>query len=66
MSDIAQIIASLGFPIAMCGALCFYIWKVQQPLTGAIVKLIDRVDQLLDRLEDTNTAAGAKKTGRKE
>lgn len=66
MNDIAQIIASLGFPIAMCGALCFYIWKVQQPLTGAIVKLIDRVDQLLDRLEETTPAAGAKKTGRKE
>ncbi len=64
MNDVAQIIASLGFPIAMCGALCFYIWKVQQPLTGAIVKLIDRVDQLLDRLEDTTPAA--KKTGRKE
>ena len=65
MNDIAQIIASLGFPIAMCGALCFYIWKVQQPLTGAIVKLIDRVDQLLDKLEDT-TPAGGKKAGRKE
>lgn len=64
MNDVAQIIASLGFPIAMCGALCFYIWKVQQPLTGAIVKLIDRVDQLLDRLEDTTPAA--KKPGRKE
>lgn len=64
MNDVAQIIASLGFPIAMCGALCFYIWKVQQPLTGAIVKLIDRVDQLLDRIEDNTPAA--KKTGRKE
>ena len=64
MNDVAQIIASLGFPIAMCGALCFYIWKVQQPLIGAIVKLIDRVDQLLDRLEDTTPAA--KKAGRKE
>lgn len=64
MNDVAQIIASLGFPIAMCGALCFYIWKVQQPLTGAIVKLIDRVDQLLDKIEDNTPAA--KKTGRKE
>ena len=65
MNDVAQIIASLGFPIAMCGALCFYLWKVQQPLTGAIVKLIDRVDQLLDKLEG-DTPAGGKKTGRKE
>ncbi len=65
MNDVAQIIASLGFPIAMCGALCFYIWKVQQPLTGAIVKLIDRVDQLLDKIEE-DTPAGGKKTGRKE
>lgn len=64
MNDVAHIIASLGFPIAMCGALCFYIWKVQQPLTGAIVKLIDRVDQLLDKIEDNTPAA--KKTGRKE
>lgn len=65
MNDVAQIIASLGFPIAMCGALCFYIWKVQHPLTGAIVKLIDRVDQLLDKREG-DTPAGGKKTGRKE
>ena len=64
MNDIAQIVNSLGFPIAMCGALCFYIWKVQKPLIGAIVKLIDRVDKLLDKIEDNTPAA--KKTGRKE
>ena len=51
MNEIAQIIASLGFPIAMCGALCFYIWKVQSPMTAAIIKLTDRVDRLLDKLE---------------
>lgn len=51
MNDIAQIIATLGFPIAMCGALCWYIYKVQQPLTGALLKLTERVDRLLDKIE---------------
>lgn len=64
MNDVAQIISSLGFPIAMCGALCFYIWKVQRPLIGVIVKLIDRVDKLLVMYEENTPAA--KKTGRKE
>lgn len=54
MNDIAQIIATLGFPIAMCGALCWYIYKVQQPLTTALVKLTERVDRLLDKLEKEN------------
>ena len=49
MNDIAQIIATLGFPIAMCGALCWYIYKVQQPLTGALLKLTERVDRFSTR-----------------
>lgn len=49
--DWVQIVSALGFPIAMCGALCVYIYKVQQPLTGALVKLTERVDRLLDQLE---------------
>lgn len=65
MNDIAQIIASLGFPIAMCLALCWYIYKVQTPLTAALVKLTERVDTLLDRLEDEKKPP-EKKSGRKE
>ena len=64
MNDIAQIIASLGFPIAMCVALCWYIYKVQTPLTAALVKLTERVDSLLDRLEDEKKPP--EKSGRKE
>lgn len=64
MNDIAQIIASLGFPIAMCVALCWYIYKVQTPLTAALVKFTERVDSLLDRLEEEKKPP--EKSGRKE
>jgi hypothetical protein len=61
--DWVQVVSALGFPIAMCGALCFYIYKVQQPLTGAILKLIDRADRLLDQ-EETKNSQSAKSRGK--
>lgn len=44
----------IGFPVVMCGALCFYIYKVQSKLqeiiadnTRAIDKLITQIDKML-------------------
>lgn len=53
MDQIVQIISSVGFPIAMCGALCWYIYTVQNKLqelvqhnTEAIRELIIKLDKL--------------------
>lgn len=54
IDNIAAIISMLGFPIVMCGALCFYIYKVQTKLqeiitdnTKALEKLIAQIDKVL-------------------
>lgn len=57
INSIATIISMLGFPICMCGALCFYIYKVQTKLqeiitenTKMLEKLVDRVDKMVKSL----------------
>lgn len=59
MSDIAQIIATLGFPIAMCCILCWYINKRDErtdktlgQLTAAITELSQQIKDLLRKEED--------------
>lgn len=54
INSIATIISMLGFPVVMCGALCFYIYKVQTRLqeiindnTKMMEKLIDRIDKMI-------------------
>ena len=54
IDSIAAIISMLGFPIVMCGALCFYIYKVQTKLqeiiqdnTKTMEKLVDRLDKMI-------------------
>lgn len=54
IDSLATIIGMLGFPIVMCGALCFYIYKVQTKLqeiiqdnTRTMEKLVDRLDKMI-------------------
>lgn len=58
MNDVAQIVATLGFPIAMCIILCWYINKRDErtdktlgTLTTAITELSQQIKDLL-RKED--------------
>lgn len=58
MNDVAQVIATLGFPIAMCVILCWYINKRDErtdktlgTLTAAITDLSQQIRDLL-RKED--------------
>lgn len=60
INDIATIISMLGFPVCMCGALCFYIYKVQTKLqeiinenSKTLEKLVDRIDKLLRTINTT-------------
>lgn len=36
MDGILQAVSMVGFPIVMCGVLCYYIYKVQTQLIQAI------------------------------
>lgn len=59
MPDWVQIISSVGFPIAMCIGLCWYIYNVQTELqklvadnTMAMKELIDKLDILIKEKEE--------------
>lgn len=59
MNDVAQVIATLGFPIAMCVILCWYINKRDErtdktlgTLTAAITDLSQQIRDLLRKEED--------------
>lgn len=54
--SVITLIGTLGFPIVMCGALCFYIYKVQTKLqeiindnTKAIEKLVNQIERLMKK-----------------
>lgn len=58
MNEWLQAISTVGFPIAMCGVLCYYIYKVQTKLiesinanTTAITKLIENEKNKLEEKE---------------
>ena len=59
MNEWLQAISTVGFPIAMCGVLCYYIYKVQTKLiesinsnTTAIFKLIETVENPKEKEND--------------
>lgn len=51
-TGIQAIISSVGFPIAMCLMLCWYIFKVQSKLTDAIGELTQMIKELNQRLSN--------------
>ena len=59
--DITQLIGTLGFPIVMCGILCWYIYKKQSESDAKIYKMTEAlnnntavISKLIDRLDDNN------------
>lgn len=51
MNDVLTAISTVGFPTVMCGALCYYIYKVQTPLIEAINKNSEAISKLASALE---------------
>lgn len=49
---IAQLITSFGFPIVMCGVLCWYVYNVQTKLTDIISKNTDAIRELIIKIEN--------------
>lgn len=59
--DITQLIGTLGFPIVMCGILCWYIYKKQSESDEKIDKMTEAlnnnttvISKLIDRLDANN------------
>lgn len=55
MDELLNAITSVGFPIVMCGILCYYIFKIESELIKSIqantlelAKLIAQISTLLD------------------
>lgn len=54
MNDLIQAVSSVGFPIVMCGVLCFYIFKIQTKLIESIdnnTKTISEIAIAINKLE---------------
>lgn len=51
MNDVLTAISTVGFPTVMCGALCYYIYKVQTPLIEAINKNSEAISKMANALE---------------
>ena len=59
--DITQLIGTLGFPIVMCGILCWYIYKKQSESDEKIDKMTEAlnnntavISKLIGRLDSNN------------
>ena len=53
MNELVGVISTVGFPIAMCGVLCYYIFKTQTALISAINNNSLEISKLIERMEDS-------------
>ena len=56
MNEIIGAISTVGFPIVMCGVLCYYIFKTQTALISAINNNSLEIAKLIERMEDSDNA----------
>lgn len=52
MNELVGVISTVGFPIVMCGVLCYYIFKTQTALILAINNNSLEIAKLIERMED--------------
>lgn len=50
MDEWVQIVSSVGFPITMCGILCYYIFKVETKLIDSINQNTLTLSRLIDKI----------------
>lgn len=53
MNELVRAISTVGFPIVMCGVLCYYIFKTQTALISAINNNSLEIAKLIERMEDS-------------
>lgn len=51
MSEWVQIVSTIGFPIAMCLMLCWYIYTTQKELNATINKNTLAIEKLAEKLD---------------
>ena len=54
MNEILNAVSVVGFPIVMCGVLCYYIFKTQTALITAINNNSLEIAKLVERMEEKN------------
>ena len=54
MNELVGAISTVGFPIVMCGVLCYYIFKTQTALISAINNNSLEIAKLVERMEEKN------------
>lgn len=59
MTEMLTAISTVGFPIVMCGIMCYYIFTIQTKTneiigenTSTLTRLTTLIERLLDRLDD--------------
>ena len=52
MNEILNAVSVVGFPIVMCGILCYYIFKTQNELIKAINSNTLEISKLIERIEN--------------
>lgn len=52
MNEIVSIISTVGFPIAACVALGYYVFTVTNKLTDIIIQNTTAINKLADRIDD--------------
>ena len=54
MNEILNAISVVGFPIMMCGVLCYYIFNTQTALITAINNNSLEIAKLIKRMEESD------------
>ena len=54
MDEIINAVSVVGFPIVMCGTLCYYIFKTQNELIRAINNNTIEIAKLVERIENND------------
>lgn len=54
MNELVGAISTVGFPIVMCGLLCYYIFKTQTALISAINNNSMEIAKLIEKMEGGN------------
>lgn len=55
MDELIQAVSSVGFPIVMCGVLCFYIFKIQTKLIESIDKNTKTISEIAIKINNSES-----------
>ena len=56
--DWVQVVSTLGFPIAMCAALCWFINKKDEQTNKTIISVTNAINGLTEKINELNRKDG--------